>query len=68
MGDNFKLDFFVCIQKIVLCSELQNDYNKYGYDDFVFECIEQTNNFLLEKEKNYQINEGIDIFKIEDIV
>lgn len=40
--------------------ELQNDYNKYGYDDFVFECIEQTNNFLLEKEKNYQINEGID--------
>lgn len=40
--------------------ELQNDYNKYGYDDFVYECIEKTNDNLLEKEKDYQINEGID--------
>lgn len=39
---------------------LQEDYNKYGFESFSFKCIEQTNINLLEKEKNYQIQTGID--------
>lgn len=42
------------------CKELQKDYNQFGYDSFKVLIIEETNEFLLEKEKQYQIDKGID--------
>ena len=42
------------------CKQLQLDYNIFGYDSFSVEIIEETDEFLLEKEKQYQINKGIE--------
>lgn len=42
-------------------TRLQNDYNKYGYENFVYSCIEACDEeVLLEREKFYQIKIGMD--------
>lgn len=40
--------------------KLLADYKKYGQNDFIFECLELTEENLLEKEKEYQEKIGID--------
>ena len=40
--------------------ELQKDFNKYGTNSFEILIYEKTDENLLEKEKQYQINKGID--------
>ena len=39
---------------------LQADYNKYGLDGFTITILEETNEDLLEKEKQYQLSYGLD--------
>lgn len=49
------------------CKELQKDYNQFGYDSFKVRIIEETNEFLLEKEKQHQIDKTIDLLYNEKI-
>lgn len=46
---------------------LQEDFNKYGFDDFDIVIFETTTEDLLEKEKNKQISIGIDMLYNEKI-
>lgn len=39
---------------------LQADYNKYGLDGFTITILEETNEDLLKKEKQYQLSYGLD--------
>ncbi len=40
--------------------QLLNDFNKYGRDNFNFGILERTTDNLLELERKYQIEQGID--------
>lgn len=40
-------------------TNLQKDYTKYGFDNFTIEVLKTCDN-LLEEERNFQINIGID--------